>query len=332
MFFAPRMPSPLAGLKDLPPRVVIAKWGRNDSVNGPFTVGPKTAKLLPLVQKLLGFDTVALDFEHNTVAGTAAYKADKEPRNVAAHGVPRVIEGEGIVVDDVRWTPHGEKSVHEGLHPDLSPALRTDESGEVVFIHSAALCRQGAVPDLQLFSAESIFSFEQLAAFSAALGPKPETQNSKPSATPSRMDYKKLLCLMLGLDPATATDAEIEAASKARAGESAEVKTFSASLKTLAERLGSLEVKLTASERAALTSAATAAGKLVPHGAEIDKLDNTAFAAVLAALPADVVPLAQRTPDGLKTFTPSVTTAATGSAFDEQVRKQLGITEADWKK
>lgn len=332
MFFAPRMPSPLAGLKDLPPRVVIAKWGRNDSVNGPFTVGPKTAKLMPLVQKLLGFDTIALDFEHNTVAGTAAYKADKEPRNVAAHGVPRVIEGEGIVVDAVRWTPHGEKSVHEGLHPDLSPALRTDESGEVVFIHSAALCRQGAVPDLQLFSAESIFSAEQLAAFSAAIGPSPSVPHSlTPSLTPSKMDYKKLLCLMLGLDPATATDAEIEAASKARAGESADVKTFSASLKTLTERLGSLEVKLTASERAALISAATAAGKLVPHGAEIDKLDNTAFAAVLAALPADVVPLGQRTPDGLKTFTPSVTSGMADPSVSE-VQRALRISPEVWAK
>lgn len=329
MFFAPRMPSPLVALTEPPKRVLIAKWGKNESANGSFTVGQKTAKILPALQKLLGFDTVALDFEHNTVPGTEAYKADKEPRNVAANGAPEVVEGEGIYIADPLWTPHGLKSISEHLHPDLSPTIKTDDDGEVVFVHSAALCRQGAVTDLRIFSAASIFSAEQLGVFSATLA-KPETQNPKPSATPS-MDYKKLVCLILGLDPATATDAEIETAAKARTGESAEVKAFSASLKTATERLTTLESKLLASERAALVTAATAAGKLVPHSAEIDKLDNAAFAAVLAALPADQVPLAQRTPEGLKTFTPSATTP-TGSEFDETVRTQLGISEADWKR
>lgn len=328
MFFALRMPSPLVALTEPPKRVLIAKWGKNDSANGSFTVGARTAKILPSLQKLLGFDTVALDFEHNTVPGTEAYKADKEPRNVAAHGAPQVVEGEGIYLVNPLWTPHGEKSVREHLHPDLSPTIKTDEAGEVVFVHSAALCRQGAVADLRIFSAGDIFSAEQLAAFSAACAAPPA---SRPTPLASiTMDYKKLLCLMLGLDPATATDAEIEAASKARAGESADVKTFSASLKTATERLTSLETKLTANERAALVATAIAAGKIVPHGADIDKLDNAAFAAVLAALPADQVPLAQRTPESLKTFSASVTTPG-ASPFDDQVRRQLGISEADWK-
>ncbi|HLP01679.1 MAG TPA: phage protease [Opitutaceae bacterium] len=325
MFIAPRLPSPLAGLKELPRRVVIAKWGKNESANGSFVVGPRTAKILPALQKLLGFDTVALDFEHNTVPGTEAYKADKEPRNVAAHGAPRVIVGEGIVVDDVRWTPHGEKSIHEGLHPDLSPTIKTDDSGEVVFVHSAALCRQGAVSDLRVFSASSIFSAEQLAAFSAACA------SSTPHRSPSvSMDHKKLLCLLLGLDPNT-PDQDIEKAAADFAKTATEVKTFSANLTGVTTRLGQLEKALAASERAALIAAATSAGKLVPHGAEVDKLDNASFKAVLDSLPADIVPLSQRTPEGLKTFTPS--TAAAGlSEAESAIARQLGISETEWKK
>ncbi len=343
MFFAPRMPSPLVALTEPPKRVLIAKWGKNESTNGSFTVGPRTAKIMPALQKLLGFDTVAIDFEHNTVPGTEAYKADKEPRNVAANGALQVVEGEGIYITNPLWTPHGEKSIREHLHPDLSPTLKTDDAGEVVFVHSAALCRQGAVTDLRIFTAASIFSAEQLAAFSAAAylpeRGEPGRSSSQFTSPSKSMDYKKLVCLLLGLDPNT-PDADIETAATKFAAQANEVKTFSANLAKLNERLASLEkgdriaaleTKLAASERAALITAATAAGKLVPHSAEIDKLDNASFKAVLDSLPADIVPLSQRTPEGLKTFTPSAV-VPTGSAFDETVRKQLGISEADWKK
>lgn len=350
MFFAPRMPSPLVALTEPPKRVLIAKWGKNESTNGSFTVGPRTAKIMPALQKLLGFDTVAIDFEHNTVPGTEAYKADKEPRNVAANGALQVVEGEGIYITDPLWTPHGEKSIREHLHPDLSPTLKTDDAGEVVFVHSAALCRQGAVTDLRIFTAASIFSAEQLAAFSAAYHsaarnaaseakPSQLASSLSPHSSNTSMDYKKLVCLLLGLDPNT-PDADIETAATKFAAQANEVKTFSANLAKLNERLASLEkgdriaaieTKLAASERAALITAATAAGKLVPHSAEIDKLDNAAFAAVLAALPPDVVPLSQRTPEGLKTFTPSTTTAGLSEA-EAAVARQLGISETEWKK
>lgn len=342
MFLAPRMPSPLAGLKVPPARLLVAKWGLNESTNGNFRVGEKTAKFLPALQKLLGYDTVKLDFEHNTVPGTAAYKADKEPRNIAADARLSVVPGEGIYAEGITWTPHGVKSVTEGLHSDLSPTIKTDDDGEVVFIHSAALCRQGAVTDLRVYSAGDILSAEQLRTFSATINPQP---------APS-MDYKKLLTILLGLE-ANAADADIETAAKAFADNtkthSATLKTLnetitalkqqigdgkatahSVDLKPLEEKLAALEKSQATAERAALTTAAIGVGKIVPHGAAIDALDNAAFKALLDSLPADQVPLAQRTPEGLKAFTPATHLAADSVA--EKMRTTLGVSKEDWAK
>ena len=63
--------------------------------------------------------------------------------------MPRVIPGEGLFIENLRWTPEGEASVKGGHHPDLSPAIKTNDAGEVVFVHSAALCRQGGVAPKQ---------------------------------------------------------------------------------------------------------------------------------------------------------------------------------------
>jgi phage I-like protein len=341
MFLAPRLPSPLAGLKSPPERLLIAKWGLNESVNGNFRVGEKTAKFLPALQKLLGFDTVKLDFEHNTVPGTAAYKADKEPRNIAADARLAVVPGEGIYAEGLKWTPHGVKSVTEGLHSDLSPTIKTDDDGEVVFIHSAGLCRQGAVTDLRVFSAGEILTPEQLRTFSATINPNPA----------SSMDYKKLLIILLGLD-ANAADADIETAATSFA-ETA--KTHTTTLKTLGEKITALEqaaakagenkthapeieqlnTKLAAlekstagSERSQLVAEAIRAGKIVPHGAAIDQLSNEQFKAVLDSLPVDQVPLAQRTPEGLKTFSAARPESDSASA----VRKALNLSKEAWDK
>lgn len=339
MFIAPRFPSPLAGLKEPPPRLLIAKWGKNESANGNFTVGSKTKKFLPALQKLLGFDTVALDFEHNTVPNTEAYKADKEPRNVAGHAGLEVVEGEGIYAHGVRWTPHGVKSITEGLHPDLSPTIKTDDDGEVVFVHSAALCRQGAVTDLRVFSATEILTPTQLACFSATINPPP-----------SAMDYKKLLTLLLGLD-ANAADADIETAAKKFAETTQSHATTLANLnKTLADlqksiaaaptahsadalkkvddTITALNKRLDDQERAALTAQALAAGKLIPNSAAELSLEQ--FRKIVSELPADQVPVSQRTPEGIKTF--SVSLSATDKAAEAEVQKLLNIPKATWEK
>lgn len=322
VIFAFVAPNTLAGLKELPARVRVAKWGRNESVKGAFTVNETTARLLPAMQRTVGFDTIALDFEHNTVPATDAFKADKEPRKVAAHGVPRVIPGEGLFIENLRWTPEGEASVKGGHHPDLSPAIKTNDAGEVVFVHSAALCRQGAVPDLQVFSAA--LTPAQITAFSAA------SHTHFPS-----MDYKQLLLLLLGLD-AHATDADITTAAKTfatklaeAAGQSQEIKTLSATLKTLGEKFAALEKGQEAAEKSAITAHAVAAGKVIT--AAVSELPLESFRKIVAELPANQVPLAQRTPEGVKAFSATGATAA-GATAEAEVREKLGISPETWAK
>ena len=326
MIFAFVAPNQLAGVKELPSRLRVAKWGRNDSVKGAFVVNETTARFLPAIQKAVGFDSVALDFEHNTVPETDAYKADREPRKVAAHGVPRVVPGEGLFIENLRWTPEGESSVKGGHHPDLSPAIKTNDAGEVIFLHSSALCRQGAVPDLQVFS--SALTPEQLQTFSATVA---ATKSTSPA-----MDYKTLLLLILGLD-AHATDTDITAAAKAfagkltaAAGQADTIQTMSAQLRSIGEKMATLQQGIDDAEKAKLTAQAILAGKIIT--ASVSELPLEQFRKIVAELPVNQVPLEQRTPDGVKAFSASGVASAAKNEAEEIVRTQLGISKEEWAK
>jgi phage I-like protein len=140
------------GADELPREVRLLKWGKNSTRKGPVSVGSKTLSLLPLAQAELGFDRVAIDFEHNSLPGTEAWKESREPRDVAAFGVPTVRDGDGLYLTDIEWTPIGKEKARN--FADFSPAVKLDESGEVVFLHSTGLCRQGAVDGLRAFAVD----------------------------------------------------------------------------------------------------------------------------------------------------------------------------------
>jgi hypothetical protein len=137
-------------VKGMPRRLKLLNWGVNQTVFGPVIVNETTAALLPMNQKKLGFDTIALDYEHNTVPKTPEYERTKEPREIAANCVPLVVPGEGLFVDALEYTPSGIQNHMNYI--DLSPTPKLSKLGEVVFLHSVALCRQGAVEDLHYFS------------------------------------------------------------------------------------------------------------------------------------------------------------------------------------
>lgn len=143
----------LDATKELPTRLTLLKWGRNETTKGPVMVGQKTLSVLPRNQALNGFDTVALDFEHNTVPGSPEYLRSQEPRPIGAKGKPFVELNVGLGIDNPRWTPDGSKFAGEGHYEDLSGAVALDENNEVIFLHSGALCRQGSARDIHLFSA-----------------------------------------------------------------------------------------------------------------------------------------------------------------------------------
>lgn len=138
--------------KDLPDKIKILSWGKNETTDGPVFVNKQTLSTFEAYQKKTGRDEdVALDFDHCTVPGAKEYVAG-QPKSIAAYGNPELIEGDGIYLTDLQWTPLGEKEARN--YKDLSPAVVTDKNGIVIGLHSAALTPNGAVYKLKFYSAE----------------------------------------------------------------------------------------------------------------------------------------------------------------------------------
>jgi phage I-like protein len=160
---------------DLPARINVAPWGTHTTSKGRVIVNETTARELPANQKRTNLDRVALDFNHNTVPDSETYRG--EPAKIAAMGTPSVVPGEGIILDDLDWTPEGRDYVGNKHYVDLSPTIQMSPQDEVVLLHSAAVCRAGAVPGLTLFSANPLVE----------------------SAIISDDQARELLCMLLGL-------------------------------------------------------------------------------------------------------------------------------------
>ena len=76
-----------------PVRLKLLNWGDNQSLKGVVRVGPLTLSALANNQKTLGFDRIALDYEHNTVPGTPAFVADKPPNPVVSSVTTGTVTG-----------------------------------------------------------------------------------------------------------------------------------------------------------------------------------------------------------------------------------------------
>lgn len=324
--------------KPLPSRMVVMPWGESVINKGEILrVNETTLRELPANQARVNFDRVALDFNHNTVEGSKAYQG--EPAKVAAYASPAVVAGEGLVYEDIQYTPEGEAALRGGHYIDFSPAVKTNSAGEVTFVHSTAICRQGQIRGLSIFSAADPFGDDH----------NPNDKNT--------MDPKKLLLTLLCLS-ADASDTEIEAAAK-KAGELPDtlqtlsatvdaqadtIKTLSADLKTLQGKAETVSLDAAAAdqlktlsaqvadlverdeyrERSAIKNEAIAQGKIVPLSAE--KMELEAFRTLCSELPADQVPVERRTPEHIKVLSSQPDSGA------DVVRGALGISEDDWEK
>jgi phage I-like protein len=142
---AAAMPSTVVPGK-LPTRVKILNWGNNVNAKGaPVIVNDMLLK--SMANPAYPFKVVALDFEHNTLPGTAAYAESKEPRDVAGYVALDVVPNDGVYMVIQTWTPLGVDKAHNYL--DVSATPVTDKSGNVLGIASVALCRTGAVPGME---------------------------------------------------------------------------------------------------------------------------------------------------------------------------------------
>lgn len=268
--FALRVPEKAALGEPLPTRVRFLKWGRNDTTKGPFILDAQAAALLPLNQRALGFERVALDYEHNTVPGTVEFERSQEPRPVAAHGAVVVVPQDGLYLEALTWTPSGQQ--HARNYEDLSGALAKDDQDRVIFVHSVGLTHNGATPDVHLLSSRQPIQAENT--------PMPET-----------------------IETLTATVAALSTQLTGLVDRLARLETKPApaapDLTPLSSRIEVLEQRLTASasaaeaaEREALVAAASREGKVIPLSAEsVKRVDVATLRELVAGLPKNVVPL-----------------------------------------
>jgi hypothetical protein len=137
---------------ELPGRIKILNWGVNESTKGAFRVGEQTAAVLEANQRALGYERVAIDFNHASVPGSEDYEKGKPPA-IFGYGRVKVLRGDGVWLEDIVWTPMGRE--HARNYEDLSPAIHVapGEEGEVDFVHSVALTPNGALRDVTFFSA-----------------------------------------------------------------------------------------------------------------------------------------------------------------------------------
>lgn len=326
--FAVRMPVRLSGTA-LPTRKLVLPWGVSNAIDGPVVLDESTVATFAAFQAAKGFDKVALDFEHNTVKGTPANLESREPRDIAAFGVPMLVPGEGLYLDAMEWTPKGpEQSAN---YCDLSPALIFRPGTRTVMgLHSVALTRAGAIAGVRAFSVDltTILTTPQ--------GDK-------------TMERTVLLAL-LGLADA-ATDEDILAAAKTlgatlktMCAEDGDVAAMSAqavkgSIEGLAARLQNAEAKIivfdaarAASDRETIIDQSKREGKVLPFSADALKTVDLATLREVAANTPSTIPLDQRTVETHKVdaFDAASRGVVTGDvATSTTVARFFGRTPAD---
>ena len=330
-----------ASAKELPKRLVLFKWGQNETTRGLRHVGEKTLQVFSANQKAFGFDSVALDFEHNTVPGTEEYKLSPPPRLIAGTGKPFCERGVGVGIDIEHYTPEGTKFALDGHYSNISGAAAFDENGEVIFLHSGALARQGANFDAKL------------GLFSAAIGDDGKfihtSENQIHAANPSMNKLIIQIFTALGLTAPKddATDEQLAASAKEFLAKLVPAAPGTKALETFTARLDKIEkadpaaplqtfaARLDKIERGYILDLAARDGKVVPAEMLPDKdgkggVTIEALQTFVASAPV-TVPLEQRTPRHVQTFSATGLTGATASEA-EKIHKNCGVTKEDLDK
>jgi len=347
--FSVRIPARMSG-DPLPVRKLVLPWGTSQAIDGPVTLDDSSVRYFSATQQAQGWDRVALDYEHNTLPGTPAHKESKEPRDVAAFGVPTLVPGEGLYLETLEWTPGGVKSVAN--YCDISPAICfVPGTRTVQGLHSTALCRAGAIAGLRAFSVE-------IAATTADV----RARHALPKSNQGTHTMERTVLLaLLGLAD-SATDDQMMAAAKTLgttlqgacevSAMSAELKdlqtkivTFSATgdahksgIEEIAKRLEKAEgvivtfsAERAAQERADVIQAAAREGKVLPFSVEALKTVDLATLREVAKNTPATVPLEQRT-HNVEAFSADNRTAAGDPGVTAKVAAMFGRKPEDLTK
>lgn len=308
-----------------PARLVIAPLGRHDARGrGPVIVDSTTLDGLTARQNAAKIGTrIALDCEHCTVEGTAAYAADSEPRKIAAWGQLTAVAGLGLVLDALEWTPLGLAAWENQSYQDISPAVFRKADGTVIAVHSAALCRHGEIDGLTITAAAA---GARLSPYFAALSADyldptdPTTTLMKP--------HPALIALLSALGVSLSAEADETAIELALKDAAAKVDAMPKpeAMSAIVGRVEAIEQSAQEREISAIVAAATADGKVIPLSAETLKITPlTAIREMVAALK-PTVPLGRKTPTGEGIETTQVDAF---TAEQEEIFAKFGLKPSD---
>jgi phage I-like protein len=312
----------------LPDRLRVAPWGAHSiGGRGKAIIGAATAQVFGLnMIKLKRDDHVCLDFNHNSLPGHASYAAEKEPRLIAATGKPEMVEGQGIFLTALTWTPEGKAAFLGGHFQDISPAVYRDKAGNVIAIHSAALCQHGEIDGLTIPDAVQAALSAEICALSASDSPL----NPSMKPTPALI----ALCAVLGVTlAADADEASVDTSLTdltAKIKAEGEKKDQPTALTAIETRLATVESERDAMKRDRLKEQAIAQGKVIPLKDEVWNVTALSTCeALVAGLTPGTVPLGRKTPAG--EVDPNAKADAL-SAETEEVLLTMGLSKEDYEK
>jgi len=296
----------LAHTEAPPTRLVVLPWGVNKSRRGDFIVDALTCQVFDANQKRNRIDgKVALDFEHNTLPGTPAYESSSEPRPIAAWALCVVIPDEGVVYEDLEWTPDGLSAWERKLYQDLSPApVRGADGKTVIALHSTALCRHGELEGLTITHAAAPRALAAyFEALSADFSESPGLPLSQSTLTPPMKE--KLIALLAKLGVTLAADAD-EAATATALDSAMSKLTTETEVKekpeAMSAEIASMRAELDAGRKDLLITKATLEGKVIPLSAEaIAATPLSALTEIVNAAKPGEVKLTKQTVDGKET-------------------------------
>lgn len=305
---------------ELPQRIKIFDWGENTgrTTGARIVVGAETLKVLSANQETQARDTIALDYEHQSFPGHPEYKP--APNHVAAHGQIEVIDGEGVFLHSVGYTPNGEEFAAN--YPDVSPVAYTDDQDNLIFIHSVALTQNGDVAGLAFANA-----------LSAATENLSKTQTKPNTATKTTMEtddtksdkYRDMLVTLLKLKPAEG-ESEVSDEAIAAALSSTDKPMPKKETEEEATALSALNARFDKMERNQLVQTAVGEGKSIPLSSEdIEAMPVAMLSNILAKLPAGAVPTVSKVGNEKPSDKPVAL-----SADQKKLAINLGLTEEEF--
>jgi len=322
----------------LPTRMRILPWGSTrKGTGGIVTVNEKTAAMLPDMQRQFNWPHAHIDIEHGTIPGTPLFDMAAKAGQfgpVLGWGMPIVIPGEGLYVENITWTPQSKRAYE---FPDVSGVVKTlnDADGTVVALHSFAMCCHGKAEgssaaalsalldptnmeesmDKLLLAllgleetADETMKMERAAKIGAVLktllGSESETEAMSALFKAGPEKVKALLALdpqkLTALSQLSTTDlsTKLDLLSQMDAGASAAMTALGKRVGTMETTLQTLSQDTVAARREKILTQAAAKGKAVPEGWLTKYGGNLdVLSDMIDGLPEGVVPLSQLSTD-----------------------------------